>query len=424
MNISVSFLFYFILFFSLFIFYFNLRIYISRTSPPSTCSCCYYSFFFQLHCSSILFNQISDSFIHSFLTFHPSLLKSSPSLEITPSTHLHITMAEIYDYSGLIYDQAYDASEKRSFIDQEYPNMTINPSSISSFTSIPTSYPTTFFQEVPAHIFTDFSDYSINPSSYDSTVYVSPDNLYASGQVPFSQPSSFCDPKALALPDMESFDASNYTETLVTPTCEDSTFSAILEQDLAVALPMISAPTPTPSPEPRKRSHDEVELDLEPAKRVCVFPMSPECESPLEHDHSSTNSQSSQAMTPPPSTSHSEITSPSASPETTSSSESSSPAPTAAPAPILYRRGRKPSPLTDPTDATKTFVCTHCSRRFRRQEHLKRHFRSLHTHEKPFECGECGKTFSRSDNLAQHARTHVKVCNTSDEDEPRRRKST
>lgn len=68
------------------------------------------------------------------------------------------------------------------------------------------------------------------------------------------------------------------------------------------------------------------------------------------------------------------------------------------------RRGRKQSLTEDPS---KTFVCTLCSRRFRRQEHLKRHYRSLHTQEKPFECGECGKKFSRSDNLSQHQRTHV-----------------
>lgn len=75
-----------------------------------------------------------------------------------------------------------------------------------------------------------------------------------------------------------------------------------------------------------------------------------------------------------------------------------------APAPMpVARRGRKQS-LTD--DPSKTFVCTLCSRRFRRQEHLKRHYRSLHTQDKPFECHECGKKFSRSDNLAQHARTH------------------
>lgn len=75
----------------------------------------------------------------------------------------------------------------------------------------------------------------------------------------------------------------------------------------------------------------------------------------------------------------------------------------AAPPVSVNRRGRKQS-LTD--DPSKTFVCTLCSRRFRRQEHLKRHYRSLHTQDKPFECNECGKKFSRSDNLAQHARTH------------------
>jgi 5-methylcytosine-specific restriction endonuclease McrA len=72
------------------------------------------------------------------------------------------------------------------------------------------------------------------------------------------------------------------------------------------------------------------------------------------------------------------------------------------PAPVT-RRGRKQSLTEDPS---KTFVCELCNRRFRRQEHLKRHYRSLHTQEKPFECNECGKKFSRSDNLAQHARTH------------------
>jgi 5-methylcytosine-specific restriction endonuclease McrA len=69
----------------------------------------------------------------------------------------------------------------------------------------------------------------------------------------------------------------------------------------------------------------------------------------------------------------------------------------------VNRRGRKQSLTEDPS---KTFVCDLCNRRFRRQEHLKRHVRSLHTQDKPFECHECGKKFSRSDNLSQHARTH------------------
>lgn len=87
----------------------------------------------------------------------------------------------------------------------------------------------------------------------------------------------------------------------------------------------------------------------------------------------------------------------------TTSSEGSENAGTT-PLPVSQnRRGRKQSLTEDPS---KTFVCELCNRRFRRQEHLKRHYRSLHTQDKPFECGECGKKFSRSDNLAQHARTH------------------
>jgi hypothetical protein len=83
-----------------------------------------------------------------------------------------------------------------------------------------------------------------------------------------------------------------------------------------------------------------------------------------------------------------------------SSTDSDSPRTSAAPS---SRRGRKQSLTQDPS---KTFVCEICNRRFRRQEHLKRHYRSLHTHDKPFECNDCGKKFSRSDNLAQHQRTH------------------
>jgi uncharacterized Zn-finger protein len=67
------------------------------------------------------------------------------------------------------------------------------------------------------------------------------------------------------------------------------------------------------------------------------------------------------------------------------------------------RRGRKPTLEYDPA---KQFVCSYCKRRFKRQEHLKRHVRSLHTHERPFDCELCGKKFSRSDNLAQHIKTH------------------
>ncbi|AMD21029.1 HEL252Wp [Eremothecium sinecaudum] len=66
-------------------------------------------------------------------------------------------------------------------------------------------------------------------------------------------------------------------------------------------------------------------------------------------------------------------------------------------------RGRKASPALN---ATKPFGCEYCDRRFKRQEHLKRHVRSLHMGEKPYDCKICGKKFSRSDNLNQHIKTH------------------
>lgn len=72
--------------------------------------------------------------------------------------------------------------------------------------------------------------------------------------------------------------------------------------------------------------------------------------------------------------------------------------------PMPKTRGRKPSPMLD---ATKHFGCEYCDRRFKRQEHLKRHIRSLHMCEKPFGCHICGKKFSRSDNLNQHIKTHT-----------------
>ncbi|KAL8700520.1 MAG: hypothetical protein Q9224_000925 [Gallowayella concinna] len=116
--------------------------------------------------------------------------------------------------------------------------------------------------------------------------------------------------------------------------------------------------------------------------------------------------QSTEDGTSPPQTSGQQQNS-SAS-ESHSGSSDTNPAPsstdtTTATSQPISRRGRKQSLTEDPS---KQFVCTLCSRRFRRQEHLKRHYRSLHTHDKPFECNECGKKFSRSDNLSQHARTH------------------
>lgn len=69
-------------------------------------------------------------------------------------------------------------------------------------------------------------------------------------------------------------------------------------------------------------------------------------------------------------------------------------------------RGRKENKEADMVDQSKIYLCNFCSRRFKRQEHLKRHFRSLHTFEKPYDCPICNKKFSRSDNLNQHLKIH------------------
>lgn len=74
--------------------------------------------------------------------------------------------------------------------------------------------------------------------------------------------------------------------------------------------------------------------------------------------------------------------------------------------PKVRTRGRKENKAADLVDLSKIFVCTYCLRRFKRQEHLKRHFRSLHTSEKPYECPTCQKKFSRTDNLNQHIKVH------------------
>lgn len=122
---------------------------------------------------------------------------------------------------------------------------------------------------------------------------------------------------------------------------------------------------------------------------------------PIMSTVADSQSGSAQSQSPPSNEgSTSNATEPKNESESNSGSENAGSTPLAAP---TSRRGRKQSLTEDPS---KTFVCDICSRRFRRQEHLKRHYRSLHTQDKPFECGDCGKKFSRSDNLAQHARTH------------------
>ncbi|KAL8634164.1 hypothetical protein Q9189_000083 [Teloschistes chrysophthalmus] len=173
-------------------------------------------------------------------------------------------------------------------------------------------------------------------------------------------------------------------------------------EDLEDCDAVVCASLPSP-PESRRASESEVSKmktkKRSASKKVAAAKNHPSTESEAPRDASTAeNAPSSQQNS---GQQQNQSTS-----ESHSGSSDSNPAPSSTSTPAaqpVSRRGRKQSLTEDPS---KQFVCTLCSRRFRRQEHLKRHYRSLHTHDKPFECNECGKKFSRSDNLSQHARTH------------------
>jgi hypothetical protein len=82
--------------------------------------------------------------------------------------------------------------------------------------------------------------------------------------------------------------------------------------------------------------------------------------------------------------------------------------PTKGPATPVKRAKKVPLVVSDIKD--KPHVCPHCSARFARLEHVKRHERT-HTGAKPFLCSieGCGEVFSRSDNLRAHERTHARA---------------
>jgi len=90
--------------------------------------------------------------------------------------------------------------------------------------------------------------------------------------------------------------------------------------------------------------------------------------------------------------------------------------PPTTPMPMPEGAVKPPTPTTAADVAAKiqanvrSYVCQveGCGKAFRRGEHLKRHVRSLHTHEKPERCTfpGCGKEFSRKDNMQQHLKIH------------------
>lgn len=77
--------------------------------------------------------------------------------------------------------------------------------------------------------------------------------------------------------------------------------------------------------------------------------------------------------------------------------------------PHLSRSRSSSNASCNSIESDKPFLCSLCTKRFRRMEHLRRH-QKTHTHERPFKCTvvNCGRRFSRTDNLKAHMLTHTK----------------
>lgn len=61
---------------------------------------------------------------------------------------------------------------------------------------------------------------------------------------------------------------------------------------------------------------------------------------------------------------------------------------------------------TESEKLEKRHVCITCEKRFKRQDHLKRHM-TIHSEEKPYNCVLCGKGFRREHHVQRHERTHT-----------------
>ncbi|KAI2392027.1 hypothetical protein LOY90_005734 [Ophidiomyces ophidiicola] len=179
----------------------------------------------------------------------------------------------------------------------------------------------------------------------------------------------------------ESFEELDESELLA-----QSELNLLESESAAPSSAKMTAMKPKKRSTPRKLMKRSMSADTDPTSMI----MENETDSPAENADGDAATEPEQSAANQDATGHNGV----------SANTPTASTPSGAP---VSRRGRKQSLTEDPS---KTFVCSLCSRRFRRQEHLKRHYRSLHTEEKPFGCSECGKKFSRSDNLAQHARTH------------------
>ncbi|KAJ3040974.1 hypothetical protein HDV00_010046 [Rhizophlyctis rosea] len=68
------------------------------------------------------------------------------------------------------------------------------------------------------------------------------------------------------------------------------------------------------------------------------------------------------------------------------------------------------SPPPPQAEPHKVHACPSCPATFRRTHDLKRHFRSIHTGEKPFVCGVCRSGFARRDALKRHVGRVGSMC--------------
>ncbi|CAK7221986.1 hypothetical protein SBRCBS47491_004714 [Sporothrix bragantina] len=212
-------------------------------------------------------------------------------------------------------------------------------------------------------------------------------------------------------PDLESDD--DFVNTLVNLGAEYSSASSIASADLSLrsrASSSVTAHSDFEFFDSFETSHESTEASHSSKRQRTssgsFLVMSTVSESDAEGSATGSSEQGSEAVHEDRDVSNNDsvvgLTGESATPEEEDSAAATTESASSVPVPT-NRRGRKQSLTEDPS---KIFACDLCNRRFRRQEHLKRHYRSLHTHDKPFNCHECGKKFSRSDNLAQHARTH------------------